>query len=488
MSGPVETELKLEIALGDIVKLESSKLCGSEQGKTHHLVSTYFDTLGFDLQSADYSLRIRKIGKKHIQTVKAENAATAGLFVRPEWECAVEQNRPVFDECCGPLSIAINPKILSKLNPIFITDIKRTVRTVIENGAKIEFAIDKGEILAGGHRLAICEVELELKAGDCEEVFAFARRLDEVIPIRLGVQSKSARGYHLLNGAQESAVKASNITLDFDGYAGDSFCVIAKACLRQYRLNEVLLMETGGAAPLHQARVAIRRLRTAISLYKPWFVQDERAASIRSALKELGAVLGEIRNLDVLIERVDSDVRAQLLAIRDVQMAKTLITLASPTVRLLMIDITEWLELGSWRNSSSDPMLLELNVGKFAHSLLDTHRKRLRHIGKRIGTCDDVHRHKIRIEAKKLRYATEFFASLYPEKKAQLRHKAFIAAIEHMQNGLGALNDFVTGPEVLAKYRFDAEAQKIGVHDRAHLLTRAERDYHALFEIKRFWH
>ena len=61
--------------------------------------------------------------------------------------------------------------------------------------------LDCGEVVAGERRSPVCEIELELKSGDPAALFAFARRIDAVVPIRLGVLSKAERGYGLADAA-----------------------------------------------------------------------------------------------------------------------------------------------------------------------------------------------------------------------------------------------------------------------------------------------
>lgn len=61
----------------------------------------------------------------------------------------------------------------------------------------------------------------------------------------------------------------------------------------------------------------------------------------------------------------------------------------------------------------------------------------------------DEHRHEARKDAKKLRYAAEFFRSLFSDKWDVRPYKRFIGAMEALQDELGALNDFATGPDVL---------------------------------------
>jgi hypothetical protein len=168
MADPLELELKLEFDPADRERLESARPLKSAHGETHRLVSTYFDTPARDLLKAGYSLRVRRIGRRRVQTVKAAGDPSAGLFVRPEWERPVKGDAPLLDGESGPLVQEIGAKKLDRIEPIFVTDVKRTTFRIDLAGAKIELAIDDGEVRAGGRAEPIAEVELELRGGSLE--------------------------------------------------------------------------------------------------------------------------------------------------------------------------------------------------------------------------------------------------------------------------------------------------------------------------------
>ena len=487
MADPLEVELKLELDPADRGRLEAANLFATTHGETARLVSTYFDTPDLDLRKAGYSLRIRRKGAIRIQTIKADAAAAAGLFVRPEWERSVKTDKPLLDATSGPLAQIVGRDALEHLDGLFVTDVRRTTRIINAQGTRFECAIDDGEIRAGQRSIAVCEIELELDNGSPQSLFDFARQLNEAVPLRLGVASKAERGYGLVDGDPSGAVKAEPILLDPNGDVGDAFQTIARSCMRQFRLNETVLLKSGEAEPLHQARVGLRRLRTAFSLYKPLFVDDERVGLLDIELRWLAGELGEVRNLDVLIERVGRKVRDQLVVARERSFEHVRAELASARTRLLMIDLAEWLTLGDWRSRPGDPALLHQNGQVFAGEQLEARRRRLKRSGKGLAALDDGHRHKARIAAKKLRYAAQFFASLYVTRKALRRHTLFLDALEALQDHLGELNDLVIGPQVLSELGIEAKLRNAGRRGREQLLRRAEEAYDDLIDAKRFW-
>lgn len=486
-TGPLEVELKLEIDPDDAARFADAPVLAGLAGEPQDLLSTYFDTPDEDLRRKGYGLRIRRKGGKRIQTVKAEGEGAAGLFVRPEWECEVTGDRPVLHANAGPLAELFSSEVLAALQPMFETRVTRTVFEPVIEGAAIELALDIGEAVAGPRRAQLSEVEMELKSGSPRALFDLARQIDGHVALRLGVRSKSEVGYGLSTDEAPRAVKAEPIVLDRQGDARDAFAAIAHSCIRQFRLNEGRVMTTGGAGSVHQARVGLRRLRSAFSLFQPLLKDDARAELLKLELKWLAVELGEVRNLDVLIPRMAEGVRGQLEVARERALEHVRVSLASARTRLLMIDLAEWLAIGDWRVDPSDPAIASRLAPYFAADVLDRHRRKIRKRGKHLAKIDDEHRHEVRIEGKKLRYAAEFFGSLYPGKKARRRHRDFISAIEDLQDVLGELNDFVTGPEVLARLGLDATLPSPSKRERRRMLEGAEESLDTLLDVKRFW-
>lgn len=486
MAEDMEIELKLEIDPADAGRLTADPLLAGATPAEMRLEATYFDTPGHTLHAAGYSLRVRREGRRHVQTVKAEGAMAAGLFVRPEHERVISDDTPVIDHATLPLG----DMPLEGLAPLFRTAVARSRRLIDFGGAAIELVLDIGAIVAPRQRSSVSELELELKGGDPAGLFALARALDRVAPVRLGVLSKSERGYRLVKARGGRPVKAETARLTAEMSSADAFRAIAATCIRQFRLNEALLGGRHRGGALHQARVGLRRLRSAISLFKPMLGGDAQAERLRGELRWLAGMLGEARNLDVLIDRVaDPALRRRLGRARAAAYRAATEALDSPRTRALMLDLVEWLAVGSWPAIGGEEA--DAPIALAAAHILDRHRRRLKRRGNGLAGLDDHHRHQARIEAKKLRYAVEFFAPLYEGRKARRRLKAFLDSLETLQTHLGDLNDLATAPAVFAALGIGEEAvgalAGAGEADRARLLAKAEQAHEALIGAKRFW-
>lgn len=454
MDTPREIELKLEI--GHLGRGAGGRrllrAVAAGPGETRDLVSRYFDTSKGALRRRGLVLRVRRDGERWVQTVKGEGQG----IERPEWESPVAGEGPDFDalEQSGLL-----PDIggLATLRPILETAVRRTTWKVSRNGSEIELALDQGRVTAAGRSEPIAEIELELKGGDAADLFGLAIGIAEAGPVKLGMRSKSERGFGLLDGAEPGPVKPEKLRVAPGLDAGAAFQAVAWACVRHFRLNEAVLLATGDPEALHQARVAMRRLRSAFTLFGP-VVAGPEAEWLKRELRALSVGLGEARNLDVYRDRVLArkqesrpdepgleDLTARIGRDRDLAYGRIVRRLGAKRLRLAMLRLAAFIHAGDWLRDPGRAPLREQPVGAFAAALLDRRWRRLRKRGRHLARLSPEDRHRVRIEAKKLRYACEFFASLASGRKEKSRRRAFLAALERLQTCLGELNDIATG-------------------------------------------
>ena len=481
-----EMELKLDLTPEAADAVEAAALFPGNPDIAEQR-AIYFDTPDHVLLKLGLSLRIRRSAKKRIQTVKANGASAAGLFVRSEWERPVRNDTPVLDGTT-PIRVRLGDAA-DAIGPAFEVRIERRSWIISDGTATIELALDRGEAVAAERHSPICEIELELKKGEPAALFALARRLDAVAPVRLGVQSKAERGYRLA-GPDGTKVKAEPVTLSNEMTAADAFRHIVQSCLRQFRLNEALLMAGRDAEALHQARVALRRLRSAFSIFKP-VISGEVHVSLREELRWLAAELGDARNLDVLLERAKPGaLHDRIAAAREAAYDRVGDVLAQARVRALALDLTEWTASGDWLEAPGGTHDPHQPARNFAITALDRFRRKVKKAGRELAHVDDEARHQVRKDAKKLRYASEFFASLFDHKRERRRHKKFVAGLEVLQDQLGALNDFATAPEVLGKLGLadDPGASRLLAGGKRKALLKAAAEAHEdWIDMKRFW-
>ena len=259
-----ELEIKFHLSSGSDEALEAHPMLRSDR-QPEHEVTTYFDTPAGDLLRQAFSLRVRAIGTQRVQTLKLRGDQ-AGPFARGEWEWPVNSDRPDLDLLADtPAAPLLQAK---ELEPVFTTDVRRSVRTVQQDGATIEVAVDRGRVIAGGRAEEIRELELELKAGDPEPMYRLAATLHTSLAMSLGAESKADRGWRLRTGRPRSAMKQASIDLPEDVTAAAAFRMIVDGVLAHFMANQPAAA-SGDIEGVHQMRVAVRRLRAALMLFRP---------------------------------------------------------------------------------------------------------------------------------------------------------------------------------------------------------------------------
>lgn len=455
MPAPKEIELKLEVPpanlprLAKIPRLRALK----KPAKSATELSVYFDTDNRKLQKKGLMLRVRRVGDRYLQTIKS--AGHSNPFERDEWESEIDGAMPDLRLAHGTaLEPLLSRKFCRQLKPIFETRVRRKTYPLTDGSSDIALTLDKGEIDTGDRSKPLCEIELELKRGDEAELFEVARELTHALAAQLALKSKSERGYELLEGAEGAPAKAAPLDLAPGTSTRDAFKAIGLACLKQVLDNEPALL-AGDPEGVHQMRVGLRRLRAAMSLFAD-ILQDPQTAPLKDELKWLTGELGPARELEVLVTRVVAPVKRRhsrlqgvsslsrdLTQQRAAALARAQDAARSERFRALTLEIARWLEAGQWRRPQDDLVRDrgDVPIEISAADQLTRRFKKIRKKGKMLTRLDARRRHKLRIQAKKVRYASEFFAGLFPGKKASKRREKFLSALEDVQDCLGDLND-----------------------------------------------
>jgi inorganic triphosphatase YgiF len=445
-----EIELKFEVTPEDLKRLaEHPAMAGP--GERVSLSTVYFDTPEGDLRAAGLSLRVRRKGEKYTQTLKRTRSDE--LFDRDEWEDATDRFAPNLSLLAHtPVADLLDANAMA-LRPRFSLKVSRQIHVWREGETEIEISVDRGEVKAGDLTEALLELELELRSGAPERLYAFAEELFAVAPIRLSFDTKSDRGHRLVSGAVGDARKAEALALTPDICAETAFRCIARACLVQLAGNSQALRRERRPEALHQARIAIRKLRSALALFRP-MLGDDQFPHLRAELRWAGGELNLARDLDVFIDRLgapgpDTDLERyveRLKHARSTAYDRGLEALDSRRFAKLLLDLALWVETGDWSHDKQTAGVRDRPVGRFAAEILHDRRRRLRRAGRALRGQDADARHRVRIEAKKLRYAAEFFENAFPG--AGKRRRRFIEALKALQDELGALNDIAVAPQI----------------------------------------
>jgi len=295
----------------------------------------------------------------------------------------------------------------------------------------------------------------------------------------------------VLLGTDAEARKSRPVTLDPTSTASTAFVVVVTECTDHWRTNEALLLESRAMPHLHQTRVGIRRLRSSFSLFRPLLDAVPGAFDVAHRLRTLALPLGPARDLDVLltgplVDGLDTEQVAHLAGAREAAYDRVAAILRS----------SEWADAGHALDAllagAPWPGVDDSPVRELAGDALEKRWHRVVGPVDRLAAMAPYARHRVRIEAKKLRYGCEFFASLYAvdtprvvtDSGAELAGPAAFAwHVEEVQTALGAVNDHATADGLLRSVGSTAPAV-----DEHHLVDDAVDAVRALAALEPFWH
>jgi CHAD domain-containing protein len=246
-------------------------------------------------------------------------------------------------------------------------------------------------------------------------------------------------------------VKARHARLKRKMRMEDVLQCIGLTCMAQIEANLPGVLGQS-VESLHQMRIGLRRLRALVDMF------GELAPlppELREELDWLSGELGATRDWDVLAGTTLAGVKGihtEALQAAARERARTLHknmlpTLHAPRYTQLMLQMSGWLHGRQWRPAAGlpkgDPLAQPALDGLVP--LLRTAQKRLRKRIRLLDENDAPARHRVRIAAKKARYAAESFGDLLPAKEV----KAYIKCLSRLQNRLGHLNDLAVAAKLL---------------------------------------
>jgi triphosphatase len=503
-----ELELKFELSHDELVRLDAQPMLREwtvGDPSTRTLRSIYFDTPDHRLRAVGISLRVRSDGEKWVQTVKSDTRVSNGVSHPVELEAVVGAPEP-------DLSAVSDSKLRRKLarltngsalEPIFETVVKRTARLLHTDAADFELALDEGSVRAGSSEKPLCEAELELKSGTANGLLETASKLFGDEPVRLAERSKADQGYDLATGRSKDApcpARAQNVELAEGATCREALALFVQSATQQIIANRCVVLETDDPEGAHQLRIGLRRLRSALWAFHP-LIDTSSTREMDQHARALARVVGELRDADVFIKDIYGSVTGLMKGHPGLQPLKEALTahrLRRRDAARGALNAKHWsalqLYLTLWPRTIEEIESLDRPVAKFADQALNAAWKKVAKMGKRVAELEGEERHKMRKSLKKLRYAVEYFGSLYRPADVQ----PFVKQLKKLQDVFGYVNDVVTAGQLEQiseeHCRESRECQRaagyiVGWHtaEAAHCWTRAENGWKRLARTGCFW-
>lgn len=428
--------------------LAAGKTTGTIQTR-QKLNSVYFDTAGLALRKAGIVLRVRhdtktssKV-KSRILGVKLRNGG--GAFARAEEEIEVNADIPDIDLFRKEIRDQLQQIIAGqKLLVQFTTKIERRTFLINQAELQIEMAFDQGAVDGTQCSVPLSEIELEQKSGSPAAFYDYASKFCLTHSLTLDFVSKSDKGFQMIGADVSMNSSDAGIKLKKSNSAAKAAIAIIKATSDHFTWQWVGCRNGNDADAVHQARVELRRLRSAFSIFREILPQPEaKALDIRC--KEIADGFAMARKLDVFLAafkdiQVESTVgQATATSLSNAleparraayQSVKSVLDAAKTSA--LVIDIHRFVEM-----LDSEPAT-ETRIGSLAQSVVERLYAKALKRGRKIANLTPLELHRLRITLKKLRYGIEFFIEILDNQK---KWKKRIKTIKQLQETLGSLND-----------------------------------------------
>ncbi len=440
------TEIELKFQVPAARRAAVTRAVATRSAQRVQLRAQYYDSADRCLAQAQMALRVRKEGRRWVQTLKG---AGDGMWQRLEHEVVLAVPAgtvPAADPALHdgtPAGDALR-RVLgeAQLVPTYGTEVRRTRRLLRAPGCQVELAFDEGALTAGDRRWPLCELEFELKGGDAAALVALAARWVQRFGLTLDVRTKAERGARLARGVRlGEPVKARAPMLPENVGGADALRAMVSACLVQVLGNASEIAHEAQTTPehLHQLRVGLRRLRTVLRELGELSPQTD--PSWLDALSQLFARFGAARDRDALEQTLlpalrkagVPDLELPPMA-DDADAQQALCEVATTRLWLTLLAFAAGTEAG---DAPAEPRVRQ-------------HLARLyRQVGRgatRFESLDDSLRHRLRRRVKRLRYLSELAAPLYPRKAA----RAFLKRMGPAQETLGVFNDLCVARSLFA--------------------------------------
>lgn len=274
-----------------------------------------------------------------------------------------------------------------------------------------------------------------------------------------------------------------------------AFRIIAQRYLEKLNASHEATCK-GDPTALHQMRIALTHLRTAILFFSP-MVDDPRCDQVRDELKWLNSELGALRDLDVAIEGINAANGERLQPTPDIQAwhqkradgrRRLSRALRSARYRRLIAHTSSWIESGAW-STNKDKQAVKRRVypvGVYGAEKFREWEEKLLRKSRKLRDMNPRKRHRLRLLNKRLNYSIESISELFGDKRP-FKQRTAIKHLRKAQRSLGRLNDDVRGRALALALRREGvktSPQFLGAKREKRLLRTTEAAYCELAALK----
>jgi triphosphatase len=481
------------------------------------IVDRYYDTSDRRFRRRGLCCRVRSCDGLYVQSICMERNDSPVIRRRLQWNTPLPSPEPRLDLVVDPaLRERIGLLLPGGLESVFSVALRRRTRllSLPRSGAEsviVELTDDFGHISSGGRSTSISEIGIEPIKGSTTSVYEFGLSLLEHVPLRVELRSIAHRGYALSDREPAQSVKPAQVDLLPEWPIDIAIERILKGCFEGWLANEEAAHDGRDPEGVHQMRVALRRLRSALIVFKSVLPEESRAWLANEA-RWIASGLGPARDWDVFQENVLAPVRAVRPADEDLERLGASVEVArhkayadarrvidSLRYARFVLTFASWLGRRGWNDPWRESAVAQLaeTTRTFAQRELTRRLRKARKRGRHFDSLSPTELHELRIALKKFRYSVDFFGSMYSKKS----YRRYRKALARLQDQLGHLNDIAgiesktqwlveSCPEPDTRAPLAAGASLVtGWHLKEIQGVRAEasHDWRALMKAPPFW-
>lgn len=498
-----------------LARASAAKALHATRARTQSLDAVFFDTADGRLAQAGISLQMCKARDHWVQTLtfQPDPSETAAPFVVTTQK-TTRAKPELLQLPASPTRSRLLAVVSKKaLRPVATMALSRSTRQLQANGSgRIALELDRGTIKRPSSNAAVSEARLKLMRGRASGLLAVAESLLSAEPITILTRSgpSATRGPTLPASVSGSAAPTPQVSrfprLSPKMTGLQALSALGQTAALQILHNWEVVLNSDDPEGAHQLRVGLRRLRTALHGAKP-LTRDKRLVRLRSEAKRLGAIVGALRDADVLLHEVvapafavegagagESALRMRLMDHRERQRRIVRTELMSSSWSWLKLNCALFdCAIDDVRSALEDEQE-EGHVLAHARHTLQKSWRNAKAWGRDIDRLSIDERHEMRKALKHLRYSIEFYASLYPRKST----REFVKRLKTLQDIFGYLND-VAMSEQLTGILSQTEDVEPRLQDAIHAVgawhskraskawKRAKARWRDLDETPRFW-
>ena len=289
-----EIELKFQVPPDKAAAVDAA-VAGRNAPARTRLQAVYFDSADRSLAAAHMALRIRREGRQWVQTLKGStgdgmtrlehNVPRGGAAAPANIDPQLHAGTPAGDRLLTLLASASGGAVEAgsaksgdraagatspSLAALYRTDILRRSRAVRTARGRVELAFHAGKIVAGDTQVVVRELEIELLSGSPLAVLDIAPRWVRRFGLWLDTRSKAERGDMLARQETMAPPRtASSLRLTSDMTPSAAWQAVLRSCADHIIVNASQIASGEHADEhVHQLRVGLRRLRSALSLFE----------------------------------------------------------------------------------------------------------------------------------------------------------------------------------------------------------------------------